>query len=820
MWLRQNLLSLRLNHVKVEHFMTNTTTAASPTSKLSFEDFKQEVLNDFKMAVSSREASLIGRKEVLTGKAKFGIFGDGKELAQIAAAKCMQNGDIRSGYYRDQTLMFATGMSDIEKFFSQLYANPNVDEEPSTAGRMMNGHYGTRWLDENGDWKNLMEAPQSSSDISPTAGQMVRALGMAYASKIYRNVPELHKGFERFTNKGNEVIFCTIGDASTSEGLFWETINAAGVLKVPLAVFVWDDGYGISVPRKYQTTKNSISQALAGMQWDEESGGVHIETVKAWDYPSLINTFKKGIARTRETHIPTVFHVQEVTQPQGHSTSGSHERYKSPERLQFEKEMDCIVKMKEFILENQIANEETIAEIEESAKQLARDGKQAAWQKFIDPIKELVQKAASLCNQLVMQGSHNATEIAQLVQKLTAIKEPIRKDVMQTLYKVIALCSTENNEALRSIKNFYNQLVVDNQTKFNSKLFSESKYNVHNIQEVASIFNENSGYLNGYEILNKYFDNLFETNPAVVAFGEDLGKIGDVNQGFAGLQDKYGEMRITDTGIREATIVGQGLGLALRGLRPIAEIQYLDYLLYGLQPLSDDVATLQYRTFGGQKCPLIIRTRGHRLEGIWHSGSPMGMIINSIRGMHLCVPRNMTQAAGMYNTLLKSDEPAIVVECLNGYRLKEQVPENLFDYTVPLGIPETIQQGDDVTIVSYGSTLRIIQDAIDQYLAPQGISCEVIDVRTLLPFDINHMIVESLKKTSRIIFIDEDVPGGASAYMYQQVMEQQQAFRYLDAAPKTLSAKAHRPAYATDGDYFSKPNAEEIADAIIALVNE
>ncbi|MDI9320357.1 MAG: thiamine pyrophosphate-dependent enzyme [Phycisphaerales bacterium] len=799
--------------------MSNESVTAN-NYKISFEEFKTELLADYRLVISSREASLIGRKEVLTGKAKFGIFGDGKELAQLAVSKCMQPGDIRSGYYRDQTLMFATGMSDVEKFFAQLYANPDVDEEPATAGRMMNGHYGTRWLDEQGNWKNLLDSPQSSSDISPTAGQMVRALGMAYASKMYRNVVELQTGFEKFSNNGNEVIFCTIGDASTSEGLFWESINAAGVLQVPLAVFVWDDGYGISVPRKYQTTKNSISQALSGMKWDEQSGGIHIETIKGWDYAELMGTIKQGIQRVRQTQIPTIFHIQEITQPQGHSTSGSHERYKSKERLQFEKDMDCIVKMKEFILTNAISDEETLLSIEEEAKQAARESKQRAWEKFIRPIQQQVQQTATLCNQVVMQGAANGEQIAALVQKLTAIKEPIRKDVMQTIYKVLALCAGTNNEAVRALRNYFDGLKEDNEQKFSSFQHSQSAQNALKVQEIKPEYDSEGQQLNGYEILNKYFDNLFATNPSVFAFGEDLGKIGDVNQGFAGLQDKYGELRITDTGIREATIVGQGLGMALRGLRPIAEIQYLDYLLYALQPLCDDVATLQYRTFGGQKCPLIIRTRGHRLEGIWHSGSPMGMIINSVRGMYLCVPRDMTQAAGIYNTLLASDEPGIVIECLNGYRLKERVPTNLNSFTVPLGVPEVVQSGEDITIVSYGSTLRVIQEAIDNYLAPQGISCEVLDVRTLLPFDINHVILESLKKTSRIVFIDEDVPGGATAYMYQQVMELQGGYRYVDAAPRTISAKAHRPAYATDGDYFSKPNAEQIADVIAEMMRE
>lgn len=785
--------------------------------RLSFDEFRQEVLNDYHLAVASREASLIGRREVLTGKAKFGIFGDGKELAQIAAAKCMQPGDVRSGYYRDQTLMFATGMSNIEQFFAQLYANPDLNHEPATGGRMMNGHYGTRWLDDDGEWKDLTLAPQSSSDISPTAGQMVRALGLAFASKCYRNIPELEKGFEKFSRKGNEVVFCTIGDASTSEGPFWESVNAAGVLQVPMAVFVWDDGYGISVPRKYQTTKNSISEALAGMQWDSKKGGINIYTVKGWDYPNLMQTIQQGIQRVRETHTPAIFHVQEVTQPQGHSTSGSHERYKSKERLEWEKEYDCLVKMREFLLENEIATPEELAKVEDAAKQEAREAKQRAWDNFISPIRQQIQHATNLCNQMVYEGGTNATEIAALVQKLNAIKEPIRKDVMQTLSRVLKMANG-NTEAVRGVRNYCEYLKAENKEKFNSHLHSQSRLSAMKVKEVPAVYNGETA--NGYEILNKFFDLTFASNPAVVAFGEDLGKIGDVNQGFAGLQEKYGESRIFDTGIRELTIIGQGIGLAMRGLRPIAEIQYLDYLLYGLQPLSDDVATMQYRTRGGQKCPIIVRTRGHRLEGIWHSGSPIGMIINSIRGMYLCVPRNMAQAAGMYNTLLQSDEPGIVIECLNGYRLKESLPANLDSYTVPFGVPEIVREGTDITIVSYGSTLRIIEDAIVNYLEPQGISCEVIDVRTLLPFDINHMILESLKKTNRIVFVDEDVPGGASAYMFQQVMEKQGGYRWLDVAPRTIAAQPHRPAYATDGDYFSKPNAEDIAAVIEEMMAE
>lgn len=791
----------------------------SQTPRLSFEEFRQEALKDYHLAFASREASLIGRREVLTGKAKFGIFGDGKELAQIAIAKCFKPGDIRSGYYRDQTLMFATGMSDIEKFFSQLYANPDVMQEPSTAGRMMNGHYGTRWLDDNGNWKVLTDKPQSSSDISPTAGQMVRALGLAFASKLYRNVNELQHGFEKFSKNGNEVAFCTIGDASTSEGLFWETVNAAGVLQVPLAILIWDDGYGISVPRKYQTTKNSISDALAGMQWDDRKGGLNIYKVKGWDYAGLVDTFQKGIARTRETHIPAIFHVQELTQPQGHSTSGSHERYKNKERLEWEKDWDCISKMRQFLIDNEIATVPEIEQIEEEAKTDARNAKQRAWDNFVAPIRQQIQQTATLCSQVVYDGGPNAQQIAGLVQELNAIKEPIRKDVMQTVRKVLSLC-TQNTDAVRALRNFYDNTRADNKDKFSSHLYSQSHLSAMKVAEIPAKYPVDAPVLNGYEVLNKFFDQTFANNPAVFAFGEDLGKIGDVNQGFAGLQEKYGEQRIFDTGIREATIIGQGIGMAMRGLRPIAEIQYLDYLLYALQPLSDDVATLQYRTRGGQKCPIIVRTRGHRLEGIWHSGSPIGMILNFIRGMYLCVPRNMTQAAGMYNTLLQSDEPGIVIECLNGYRLKEKMPDNLSRFTVPFGVPEVIREGADITIVSYGSTLRVIEEAVNNYLQPKDISCEIIDVRTLLPFDVNHLILESLKKTNRIVFVDEDVPGGASAYMFQQVMEIQGGYRWLDVAPRTITANAHRPAYATDGDYFSKPNAEDIATVIEEMMSE
>ena len=785
--------------------------------KISFQDFQAEVLHDYQVACTSREASLLGRKEVLTGKAKFGIFGDGKEVAQIAMAKVFQEGDFRSGYYRDQTFMFASGMSNVQNFFAQLYANPDVQEEPSSAGRQMNGHYATRLLDEQGEWNNLTASKNCSSDISPTAGQMVRGLGLAFASKLFRNQESL-KHLSQFSNNGNEVCFTTIGDASTSEGLFWETVNAATVLKVPLAIFCWDDGYGISVPRKFQTSKNSISDALAGFQYDEKKGGLEIYTVKGWDYASLCETFKEGIEKVRKNHIPALFHVQEITQPQGHSTSGSHERYKSKERLDWEKEMDCIKKMREFILENAIATESELDVIEAKCKSDVQDAKKNAWTQFSNPIKKQIEETLAFCNALINEGNPYSDQIRGLVQELSAIREPLRRDVMKCLAKVMLY--TQDTTAAQQLKSYYQHLKEDAYEKYSSVLHSVSKYQIGKVAEVKPVYNDEPLQLNGFEILNKFFDHTLSTNPLVFAFGEDVGNIGDVNQGFAGLQQKHGKWRVFDTGIREASIMGQGIGMAMRGLRPIAEIQYLDYLLYGLQPLSDDVATLQYRTKGGQKCPLIVRTRGHRLEGVWHSGSPMGMMINSLRGIHICVPRNMIQAVGMYNTLLKSDEPAIVVECLNGYRLKENMPNNLYEMTIPLGVPEVIAQGEDITIVSYGSTLRIIQDAMKEYLIPAGISCELIDVQTLLPFDINHHIIESLKKTNRILFVDEDVPGGASAYMFQQVMELQGGYKWLDVAPRTISAQAHRPAYGSDGDYFSKPNAENIAQVVKEMMHE
>jgi pyruvate/2-oxoglutarate/acetoin dehydrogenase E1 component/TPP-dependent pyruvate/acetoin dehydrogenase alpha subunit len=797
--------------------MENTFEAQEHSlENLSFDHFRNEVLADFRWVCVSREVSLIGRKEVLTGKAKFGIFGDGKEVAQVAMAKFFQPGDFRSGYYRDQTFMFASGLANVEQFFAQLYADPDINHEPFSAGRQMNAHFATRWVDEKGEWLDLVNRKNVSSDIAPTAGQMPRGLGLAFASKTFRQVAQL-RDLDHLSNNGNEVCFCTIGDASTSEGHFWESINAAGVLQVPLVVFVWDDGYGISVPKKYQTTKGSISEALKGMQKEEGTNGYHIYKVKGWDYAGMCEAFEEGIRLARENHTPAIFHVEEITQPQGHSTSGSHERYKSADRLEWEREWDGLVKMREWILANALASEEELSSIEHAAKEFVREGKAKAWDRYLKPIKDQVSRSVELITGLSSKIPGKENELSALGSELASLREPLRRDVMRTLNAALKLAG--NNEAAFWIRDYYQDLQKENTALYNSHLFNEGEKNIGNIREVKVAYAPDASSVNGFEVLNHYFDALFASNPKVVAFGEDLGFIGDVNQGFSGLQAKHGADRIFDTGIRELTIMGQGIGLAMRGLRPIAEIQYLDYLLYGLQPLSDDASTLHFRTKGQQSCPLIVRTRGHRLEGIWHSGSPMGMVINALRGMHVCVPRNMTQAAGMYNTLLQGNDPAIVVECLNGYRLKEKLPANLLEYTVPLGIPEVIREGTDITMVSYGSTLRVVLEAA-QMLEQAGISCEVVDVQTLLPFDIHHKILDSLKKTNRIVFIDEDVPGGATAYMFNQVMEVQGGYRWLDVAPRTITAKAHRPPYGSDGDYFSKPNVEEIESIVKQMLAE
>lgn len=790
---------------------TNNNGDAALQEKLSFENFRNEVLKDYRFACQSRETSLLGRKEVLTGKAKFGIFGDGKEIAQVAVAKFFKPGDFRSGYYRDQTFMFANGLATVEQFFSQLYADPDVNNDPFSAGRQMNAHFATKFVDENGNWLNLSHLKNISSDIAPTGGQMPRALGLAYASKAFRNIKELN-GFTNLSTNGNEICFCTIGDASTSEGHFWETINAAGVLQVPLAVFVWDDGYGISVPKKYQTTKASISDALKGFQKKEGTNGIDIYKLKGWDYAGMCEILEPAIQKIRDTHTPAIFHVEEITQPQGHSTSGSHERYKTPERLEWEKEWDGLKQMRQWIIANALADEDELINIETDAVQFVKESKQKAWEKYIYPIKTLVAETVKMLSSLESNAA-----VKKLSDELAAIREPMRRDVMKTLASATGLAG--NDSAANTIHAFYSKLKTEFAGLYNSYLYNDGPKSALKVPVVNAEYADDAANVNGYEVLNKYFDELFRTNNKVIAFGEDLGHIGDVNQGFSGLQEKHGADRIFDTGIRELTIMGQGIGLALRGLRPIAEIQYLDYLLYGLQPLSDDVCTTHFRTAGQQSCPLIVRTRGHRLEGIWHSGSPMGMIINALRGMYVCVPRNMVQAAGMYNTLMQGNDPGLVIECLNGYRLKEKLPANLLGYTVPLGVPEIVKQGDDVTIVTYGSTLRIVLEATET-LDKAGISCEVVDVQTLLPFDINHKIVESLKKTNRIVFVDEDVPGGAAAYMFNKVMEEQGGYKYLDVSPRTITGKAHRPSYGSDGDYFSKPNTEDIVAVIRKMMGE
>ncbi len=792
--------------------MSSAVNSADNTS-----NYQSIVLEDYRIAIQSRLASLLGRKEVLTGKAKFGIFGDGKELPQIAMAKAFKNGDFRSGYYRDQTFMMASGLLTVQEFFAQLYAHTDVVAEPASAGRMMNGHFGTRLLDENGDWKELKNSKNSSSDISPTAGQMLRLVGLAQASKYYRQNWDII-GENNFSDKGNEVAWGTIGNASSSEGHFFEAINAAGVLQIPMVISVWDDQFGISVPAKYQTTKESISEILKGFQRDEKHNGYEIIVVNGWDYIELVNAYDKAGKIAREQHVPCLIHVKELTQPQGHSTSGSHERYKSKERLDWETENDCIKRFKEWILENKLASIEELDAIENEAKIHVNVSRKNAWEAYINPIKEEIDTCVNHLNQLA-QSSANSQLIAEVSSQLKAISEPIRKDIGMAVNKALRLTYGEDSFERRQLVSYKNQFLNENSARYNSALFSNSKQNIFKINETKPAYSNESKMVDGRELLVAFFDHILGSDPRVLAFGEDLGKIGDVNQGFAGLQDKYGESRVSDTGIRELTIIGQGLGASLRGLRPIAEIQYLDYLLYGLQPLSDDVATLQYRTKGGQKAPLIVRTRGHRLEGIWHSGSPIGMILNSIRGMHVCVPRNMTQAAGMYKSLLQGDEPALVIECLNGYRLKEKLPDNIGDYNVPLGIPEVVKEGKDLTIVSYGSTLRIVQEASEQ-LEDFGINCEIIDAQTLLPFDINHQIVESIKKTNKLLVIDEDVPGGASAYILQQILEEQNAWSYLDTKPLTLTAKAHRPAYGTDGDYFSKPSVEDVFEKVLGMMND
>lgn len=784
-------------------------------NEISFEEFRKTVLNDYRIANESREASLLGRKEVLSGKAKFGIFGDGKEIAQIAMAKAFKHGDFRSGYYRDQTFMFALGKLSLQEWFAGLYAHADITAEPSSAGRQMGGHYSTHTVNPDGSWKNLSEEYNSSSDISPTGSQMPRLVGLALASKLFRNNEHLHTAeFTKFSKQGNEIAFGTIGDASTSEGLFWESINAAGVMQIPMLVSVWDDGYGISVPKQYQTIKGDIYEALKGMQQDKKTPGYEMYKVKAWDYPALCEAYEKAAALCRKDHVPVLMHVEEVTQPQGHSTSGSHERYKTPERLQWEKDFDGIKKMREWILKFAIAKESELNEIEEAAKEAVKDARNKAWAAYLEPIKKEIAEGIALVSSVV-EGTEHAETVNGYINELKAAKDPLRKDVVILIKKTLRLTRNEQSPARESLQNFLKSYVAENEERYDSHLYTNE---VLSVEEVKPVYHTDDSQ-NGHEILRDNFDAILTKYPEVVIFGEDSGKLGGVNQGLENMQKKFGEIRVFDTGIREATIVGQAIGLALRGLRPIAEIQYLDYLLYAVQILSDDLATLAYRTRGTQRAPVIIRTRGHRLEGIWHSGSPMGMIINSLRGIYVCVPRNMTQAAGFYNTLLSANEPAIVIEPLNSYRLKERKPDNFGEFKLPLGIPEVLREGTDATIVTYGPLCRMAMEAAQQ-LQAVGISIEIIDIQTLLPFDINHSIVKSLAKTNRVLFLDEDVKGGASAYMMEKVLEEQGGYAHLDSAPRTLTGKDHRPAYGSDGDFFSKPSVEDIFDAVYSMMNE
>ena len=787
----------------------------SETVAMTFEDFKIEVLNDYKIACVSRECSLLGRREVLTGKAKFGIFGDGKEVPQLAMAKAFREGDFRSGYYRDQTFMMAIGHLTIQQFFAGLYGHTDIEHDPMSAGRQMGGHFATHSLDKNGNWNDLTKIKNSSADISPTAGQMPRLLGLAQASKIYRNVDGLEQK-TTFSNKGNEVAWGTIGNASTSEGLFFETINAAGVLQVPMVMSVWDDEYGISVHAKHQTTKENISEILKGFQRDENNNGYEIITVNGWDYPNLVSVYKKASEIAREEHVPVLIHVTELTQPQGHSTSGSHERYKNEERLAWEAEFDCLKQMTKWLIENGFSTEEELEAISNQAKNEVLEGKKAAWNAFVSPLKEEQTQLVSLLREIA-KTSQSSSYIDQLTNELASIKEPIRKDILSTARKILRKLGSETEK--NTLSKWIKEATATIQPKFSSHLYSVSENNIHTINEVVPEVDENAAEVDARLILRDNFDALFTKYPEVLVFGEDAGNIGDVNQGLEGMQEKYGELRVADVGIREASIIGQGIGMAMRGLRPIAEIQYLDYLLYGIQIMSDDLATLHYRTAGRQKAPLIIRTRGHRLEGIWHAGSPMGMIINAIRGIHVLVPRNMTKAAGFYNTLLTSDEPALVIECLNGYRLKEKMPLNLGEFKTPIGVVETIKSGKDITVVSYGSTLRLVEQAAKE-LMEVGIDIEIIDVQSLLPFDINHDILKSISKTNRLLVIDEDVPGGASAYILQQILEVQKGYFQLDSQPKTLTSQEHRPSYGTDGDYFSKPSTEDIYEKIYEMMHE
>jgi pyruvate/2-oxoglutarate/acetoin dehydrogenase E1 component/TPP-dependent pyruvate/acetoin dehydrogenase alpha subunit len=778
---------------------------------------KENIINDYRLACESRQVSLLGRKDTMGGRSKFGIFGDGKELAQIALARVFRRGDFRSGYYRDQTIEAALGNISWQQFFAQMYAHADLAHEPSTGGRSMNGHFSTRWLDDNGQWLDQTKIYNSVCDISATAGQIPRAVGLAYASKLYRTNKELEY-LSNFSHSGNEIVFATIGDASTSQGMFLEAMNAAGVLQIPLLTSVWDDGYGISVPVRYQTTKGNISKALAGLQRTDDEPGIEIMSVKGWDYPALIETYQRAAELCRKEQVPVLVHVTELTQPQGHSTSGSHERYKSKQRLKWENDRDCNILFRDWILKNGYATDEELEHIETEAKESATQSRNLAWQSYRKELdKEYLETIKLL--QDVMHESSFSKELSNVILELTKTYLPVRRDMVSSIRKALRIVAKESLLSTAALQESLLKSLKDNKARFSTHLYSESPESPLNVSVTEPAYSADSPTVDGRDIIRSYFNSLFEKDPRVVALGEDVGMIGDVNQGMAGLQEKFGELRITDTGIRETTIVGQGIGLAMRGLKPIVEIQYFDYIFYALATLTDDLASLRYRTAGGQKAPLIVRTRGHRLEGIWHSGSPMGAMLGSLRGMHVIVPRNFTQAAGFYNTLIKGDDPALVVEPLNSYRQKEVLPDNIGDIYLPLGQPEIIREGSDITIVTYGSMCRIVMEAA-LHLQSLGISAEVIDIQTLLPFDINCSIVESIKKTNRVIFADEDFPGGASAYMMQQVVEKQNAYRWLDSPPVTISAKDHRPPYGSDGDYFSKPNMDDIVETAYRIVRE
>jgi pyruvate/2-oxoglutarate/acetoin dehydrogenase E1 component/TPP-dependent pyruvate/acetoin dehydrogenase alpha subunit len=792
------------------------TKMKEETAELSLS--VEEILRDYRLAYKSRQASLIGRREVMSGKAKFGIFGDGKEVPQVAAAKAFKKGDFRSGYYRDQTFMFAIGETSIQQFFAQLFAHADVEAEPSTAGRAMNSHFATRSVDPNGGWKNLIKMYNTSADVSPTGSQMPRLVGLGYASRLYRDLEEL-SSLKEFSEHGNEVAFGMIGNATTAEGMFWEAVNAIGVLKAPVVLSIWDDDYGISVPNEYQMVKASISELLKGFQREPGSDeGYDIYVVKGWDYPALVRTYLEATRITREEQVPSIIHVIEVTQPQGHSTSGSQERYKSKERLQWEEDHDCIARFRQHILEQGLVSEEELNEMESEDQDIVEEIRKTAWEAYITPIRKERQEVTDMIAEIATSAS-KSDELNEIKTRLMNILNPLRRDIMAAIEEVLITVRKEEIPVKYTLIDWKIEQAEVNEERYSSHLYSQTPRSALKVPEIKAVYSESSPTVYGFEVLNACFDAALARDPRVVAFGEDVGKLGDVNQGFKGMQAKYGELRVSDTGIRETTIIGQAIGMAMRGLRPIAEIQYLDYLLYGLQITSDDLATLRWRTRGGQKAPVIIRTRGHRLEGIWHSGSLLAGIVNLVRGIHVLVPRNMTQAAGFYNTMLRSDDPALIIEVLNGYRLKERIPDNIGEFSIPLGMPEVIREGSDLTIVTYGALCRISLEAA-KLLSQVDIEVEVVDVRTLLPFDLNGIILDSLKKTNRIVFLDEDVPGGTTAYMLQEVIEKQGGYYWLDSEPRTLSSKPHRPAYGSDGDYFSKPNVEQIFETVYDLMNE